>query len=166
MEASKLTIDPEHLRFKKLPLKKRAELRKRNVIDLIRSKPIGTPIANYEFQTVMATRGSGHTSLILKKMLEKGVITRVPADGKSGSSYVVNADVKTKPKQIDTPPQVEPQEITATPTDFKTLEDYAKDFSWKQGSDSLREFVTYMEKVELDLRRLLSGGVLLSRLYG
>ena len=45
MDATKLTVSPDTLRFQKMSRGKRAKLRRQNIIDLINSKPYGTPIA-------------------------------------------------------------------------------------------------------------------------
>lgn len=144
MNASKVTIDPQKLRFDKMSNAKRTQLRKQNMLDLIKSKPFGTPITLDEFAAVGAfTTPSAHN--LLKHMIKEGIISK----DKSGNKvcYSVNG----------TPRITRPAEITHV-LPIKTLEAYARDFAWEHHSDSLREFIKHMETIELDIRRKASGG--------
>lgn len=64
MDVSKLTIDPEKLKFTKMPAVKRTQLRERNIIDLIRSKPAGTYISGAEFAAVTGKTSSNVLTMI------------------------------------------------------------------------------------------------------
>jgi hypothetical protein len=156
MDASKVTVSPETLRFKKMSPGKRSELRRKNIIELIESKPFGTPITLAEFAAVCSfTDASAHA--MLTTMVKKGIISKNPIS-KAKIAYSVNGE----PRVIKPKTEVEPTPTRQIDMDVvgheKTLGDYAKDFAWQHNSDSLREFVKYMDSVELDIRRLISGG--------
>ena len=137
MEASKLTISPEHIRFKTLTPAKRAELRRENIKALVRSKPAGTIIMLPEFAMVTAGK-PGTVHAMLKTMLKKGVITRQTDDNfKARFSYTVNEDVKVKK------PRAEP---VAKKQDTSEIVEKAKEFVWEQNSDSLRDFIKWLKE--------------------
>jgi hypothetical protein len=91
---------------------------------------------------------------MLRTMLKKGTIGRVELDKPKTYSYFVNEGTITKPKRE---PAKEVKPLDTQPP-FQTLGDYAKQYAWEANSDSLREFVRWMDGKELDLRRMLSGG--------
>lgn len=156
MQASKLTIDPDKLRFEKMTHAKRSKLRRQNVIDLINSKPYGTPITMREFVDVTQT-----TSVqgLLKTMIKKGVITKQPITHRK-IAYSVNGAPKTIKPPVElvvaTPPPAEHQGTTnrlGRGTVYQSVQDYAKDFYWETSSTDLREFIKWMDHKELELRR-------------
>jgi hypothetical protein len=153
MDASKLTVSPDKLRFQKMSPTKRLLLRRKNVIDLIKSKPYGSPITLAEFQAVTQLRGSGGVHSLLMSMVKKGMITKEKTNHRNIAWTVTGEPRIVKPARhpVEPPKEVETMQI-------KSLEEYAREFSWQHNSDSLREFVKFMDNIELDLRRLLSGG--------
>lgn len=158
MEASKLTISPERLRFDPMTKGKRAKLRHQNILDLINSKPAGTPISLLDFTRVTGSKDAT-VHAMLKTMIKWGVIIRVPSEGNNRSyCYTVVGKAVTKaqaqPAPVDTRGDDEPKRAQAT----KTITEYAKEFVWESNSDSLRDFVKWMDGKELDLRRLSDKG--------
>lgn len=168
MEASKVSINPDFIRFEKMPRGKKTALRRQNVIDLIKSKPLGTPIVLSEFQAV-----TGHTTetsawALIKTMIKKKKISRVAVEGRVNKfCYVVNDAKTVKPAAIAAPPHATPEKPaeTAAPrartTEMpaKNLTSYAREFAWESNSDSLRDFIKWMDGKELDLRRTMQGEV-------
>jgi hypothetical protein len=80
-------------------------------------------------------------------MVKSGAITKNEIDNKH-FSYVVNSAVKTvKPANNSTP---------LTPiyvhSHQRSVSDLAKDFYWETNSDSLHEFVKWIDEKELGLR--------------
>lgn len=139
MEASKLQISPEHLRFKPMTRAKRSALRRENIKSLIRSKPAGTTISLAEFAA--ATQSTdGAVFSMLKTLAKRGEIIKIADDQhKSKYSYVVNEPVikqAAKPKPAAAPQQ--------PGYDHAALVDKAKDFVWSKNSDSLRDFIEWM----------------------
>lgn len=143
MEASKVSFSKETLRFTKMTRGKKANLRRQNIIDLINSRSYGSPISLTEFAVVTASSQSSAYALI-KSMVKKGIITKQVISPRR-TSYSVNGEVKV----------VKPV-ASIKPTN-KVLGDYAKEFAWDTNSDSLREFVKFMDNKELDLRRQMGG---------
>ncbi len=136
MDASKVTVSPQYLRLERMGRNKRASLRRQNVLDLIRSKPAGTPITLAEFQAVCSYDTTAAAYGLLKTMINRGTIVR-EQEGLNRHSYVVAADaVKARGKNSQPAP--------APSTDIEAL---AKEFVWTQNSDSLREFIKWA-KVE------------------
>lgn len=159
MDASKLTIDPDKLRFQKMSHKKRSELRRKNMLDLINSKPAGTALSLQEFEAVTRT-SSANVHAVIQHMVKEGVVTKTLVEGtKNRYCYSVVAAVTVKaPKEV---PQPAITETTAAATEqfpAMTLGDYARDYAWESNDDSLRGFVKWMDGKELDVRRMLSGG--------
>lgn len=158
MDASKLTIDPEKLRFQKMMPGKRAQLRRKNMIDLINSKPAGTPLRLEEFEAVTRT-SSANVHSVIQNMVKDGVITKTLVEGtKNRYCYSVVSNVKVKQPKLPAVPITETAPVQQFPA--QTIEDYAREYSWEANNDSLRGFVKWMDGKELDIRRLLSGGVL------
>lgn len=154
MEASKLVISAENLRFKPMSRGKRSQLRKENIKALIRSRPAGSKITSKDSQAVTGAKYQTAWAM-LNAMVKKGEIIRTPMPGKTKLySWVVNEDVKvTKPSvdeapsadKQDTPERSQPDEHTATDRTPSSLLAAAKDFAWATNSDSLREFVAWYE---------------------
>lgn len=153
MEASKVSVSAHYLKFERMGRNKKADLRRRNVLDLIRSKPSGTPITLAEFQEVCAFTTTAGAYGLIKTMLDRGTIVR-EVEGLNRHSYYIAADAvkREREKERGTTPQTE----IVTPPATNALTDYAKQFAWEKNSDSLREFIKYMDGIELDIRRKTS----------
>lgn len=137
MDVSKLSINPDHLRFKKLTPERKSELRRENIKALIRSKPAGTIITAKEFTEVTKVPGTGIFA-ILNSLIKKGEITKIPAPGfTKKSSWVVNESREPVPQPANRP---------ATRYTVLQLTQLAKDFTWDTESDSLREFINKLTK--------------------
>lgn len=158
MEA-RVKISPETLKYNKtLTAGKRTQLRKQNIIDLINSKPSGTPITNAQFAKVTAHRFANGAGSIVTQMVKDGILARVQTrpDSKAPYTYTVIGKVKTKKHKHDYPeaPSTPPASQDTGTVHIKSLTEYAVEFAWERNSDSLREFVQWMDGKELNLRRL------------
>jgi hypothetical protein len=167
MQASKVSINPNFIKFENMSPGKRAQLRRQNIIDLIRSKAAGTFIPMSEFQAVTQHKKASGAWSLIQGMIKAKIISRVPIDGTYNKySYVVNEDVKTiKSAVTSAAPTEMPSSMTASTsrtrttveTPQKSLTSYAREFAWESNSDSLRDFIKWMDGKELDLRRMISG---------
>lgn len=164
MEASKISVNPELLKFRPLTLMQQRKIREQRIIELIRSKPAGTKIKLRDFAAVIEMTPDS-TARLIHKMIERKKLSQFPATGQARKSYTVLADVKVQkagppaavlPDSRDMkaenfklrfPPVVEriptPQPRPTTPPN--TLVQDAKEFSWQFNSDSLREFVAWAQ---------------------
>jgi hypothetical protein len=147
MDASKLSVSPDHIRFTPMGRNKKAQLRRKNVITLIRSKPAGTPITLSEFQVACAYTSTTAAYELVKDMIKRGTIVRT-VEGFNRHSYTVAADAATSQRA-----EAKARAAASPELLRKTLGDFAKEFAWESDSDSLREFVKWMDSKELDLRR-------------
>lgn len=132
MEASKLQISPSTLRFERMTKGKRAELRRKNIISLIRSTPVGTPISLAEFQAVTQHTTVASTYALLKGMEKKKLIART-SEGPKQYSYAVLGDTNI----------VKPKVEVFTP-DISNITDMAKEYAWTYNDDSLRGFIKWL----------------------
>jgi hypothetical protein len=113
MDISKLTVDPEKLRFQPMLRGKRSALRRQNVIDLINSKPFGTCIKLKEFAAVCACTVPT-AQAIVNRLVRQGIVTKTTYSPKA-IGYSVNGDVRVlkpasqPPAIVPTPPPVHPQ---------------------------------------------------------
>src|SRR5690242_5470539 len=92
---------------------KKTKLRRQNIIDLINSRPYGTPIRLREFAAVAQLSESSAWSLI-NTMVDKGVISRDQIS-RYKSAYRVNGLVTTR--KIDKPTPLEPTTTISAPAD-------------------------------------------------
>lgn len=136
MEASKLVISPENLRFKPLPRKRKLELRRENIKAYIKSKPAGTVISFSEFANITSQSEPNVYSMI-KTMVKRGEILKIQSeDHGQRYSWVVNDLTE---KAIKHPK-------TTLRYDVVTLTQMAKEFAWREDSDSLRKFIKSLEE--------------------
>ncbi|MDE2106077.1 MAG: hypothetical protein KGL39_53130 [Patescibacteria group bacterium] len=132
MDASKVTVSADTLRFQKMDKGRKTKLRRQNIIDLIKSKAYGTPITLAEFGTAAQLTASSAYSLI-ETMVKNGVISKDKLEGQK-YAYRVNGAVwvSKKPETAQVKPLGNAAEL-------------ARDFYWQTGSDSLHEFVQWLE---------------------
>lgn len=99
MDVSKLTISKETMNMNKLTNKRKRKLRENRIIELIRSKPTGTPIPIKEFMKPGNFNTEGNAYFFIQTMVDKGLIRKLSSLDKftNGLAYEVCADVKTKP---------------------------------------------------------------------
>jgi hypothetical protein len=154
MEASKVTINPDKLKYEQMTKKQRNELRGRNIIDLIRNTPAGERITLMQFKEASGYRTFQSADGKLKSMIMQGLISRIELDRPKTYTYSINDGTVLAPKRE---PAKEVKPLDAQPP-FQSLGDYAKQYAWEANSDSLRDFVRWMDGKELDLRRMLWGG--------
>lgn len=127
MNASKLTIDPSLL-DKKMTRAKKKLLREKLIKEYIRSRPYGVAIGYAEFSKIGRWASDPESQPFIKQMVREGQIIQEPIPGKRAFSYTVTGIT------------------TVTKTSFKdNLEELAKEFAWKEDSDSLREFIIYLK---------------------
>lgn len=153
MEASKVTISPTTVEWNRLGKKKKTNLRRKLIIEYIQSKPAGTLIKMGEFREVCHFTTDPNTNAFVQRMLRDGVISQYAGEKPRTHYYAVTGAVRlVKPKATPPPPEDEP--TTEEPVRSNhNLTEYAKQFAWERNSDSLREFVAYMDGKELELRR-------------
>src|SRR5437764_15310586 len=118
MDATKLTVSPDTLRFQPMARGKKTKLRRQNIIDLIQSKPSGTPIGLQEFAVVTQTTPSNAWRLV-RTMIKRGAISQDRISERR-AAYRVNGPVTTKKLDMPIPPPT-----TATPPTQCSISDYA-----------------------------------------
>lgn len=179
MEVSRLSISPTTMNLTKLSGKKKNHLRRKLIVEYIQSKPAGEIIRMDELRQVAKLSTRANADAFVNRMIRDGVIGRYKADKPRTYYYSVIGTVRTKKlaaqperltidnhehtyldgvcercgllqKTIEQPSE-RPKEQIAT---NHLLTDYAKQFVWERNSDSLRDFVAYMDGKELELRRL------------
>lgn len=145
MEASKLSISPEHLRFKPMSKGKRSALRRENIKALIRSKPAGTVLGLADFAAAtQATEASAYS--MLKTLIKRGEIIKIPDDLHNRRySYVVNEPVTKKQAAKEQPLDTRIKKGCYSLAD---IEAEAKDFVWSNDTDSLRDFIKHLQGKE------------------
>lgn len=153
MEVSQATISPKTLDLNRLNRAKKTNLRRKLIIEYIQSKPSGQIIRMAEIQRVGQFTTTPNTNMFINRMMRDGIIARYKGDKPRTYYYAVTGAIRVK-KLADAP--VEAQDDNKMPTvgTNHQLTDYAKQFAWERNSDSLREFVEYMDGKELKLRRL------------
>lgn len=160
MQASKVTITPETRAAAERPLSRadRHNMQREQIMAYIRNKPAGTPINVRKMGERIGLIGNQliQLPLFLQRMVRDRLITMEGEKGTEYRTFTVLTDVKTIPPE----PQPEPESVPPPqpPVSNHTLSVYAKEFAWEKDSDSLREFVGWMDGKELDLRRLIDGG--------
>jgi hypothetical protein len=167
MQASRVQIRPESINYYngKLSSDHRRRLKEAAAIDLINSKPAGTRIKLSEFGHAMHTGHDNNTDSIIKSMLQKRIIGRTEIEGSYKKySYWVNAartvkaankvlgkgapkkEIKEAAAPVPTPA---PAPVIAAPAppplESPDIPQLAKEFSWNYNTDSLREFIKWME---------------------
>lgn len=164
MDASKISVNPELLKFRPLTQIQQRKIREQRIIELIRSKPAGTKIKLRDFAAVIELTPDS-TRRLIYRMIERKKLSQFPVTGQARKSYTVLADIKVQKVQpsaavlpdsrdmkaenfkLRFPPAVERvsalQPRPTTPPD--TLVQDAKEFSWQFNSDSLREFVAWAQ---------------------
>lgn len=159
MQASKVILvgeTKEALKFRPLTQKQKRTLREQRIKDLIASKPAFTRIKTKEFGRVTELPDNGVWPVV-KSMARQGKIQMVNLSKRTyGFALPGEIHVSKLPGEQQIP-DVEAviEELPAAPGGgTTTLGAYAKDFAWAANSDSLREFVAWMDGKELDLRRL------------
>lgn len=160
MEASKISFTEKtqaQLQSPVISKKKKRDLRRAIMLEEIRRRPVGTMIRTRDLADAAGFTGgnSQNTYAFLKRMERDNLITieKVPKSDKK--IYTVVADSRTVVPKVEKPA---PEQHEIVTNKDKTLGEYAKEFAWKKNSDSLREFVGFMDGIELDLRRQIQGG--------
>lgn len=138
MDASKVTVSPETLRFQKMSKGRKAKLRRQNVIDLIKGKPYGTPITLADFCAVtQLSTGSAYS--LIQTMVKHGTISKDKLDGRKYAYRVNGAVWVTKKSQ--------PAHSTSEPIDTAVeAVRLAREFHWQTSSNDLHEFVAWLDQ--------------------
>ena len=142
MDATAVEVKPETMSFYKNRItgKRKRELRYEVVKRVISEKPAGTRIKLMEFGNALGIESYGNLNGIIKTMLKNNIIGRVELSPKTYSYYIKDASAVTT-----TPPSkvVAPEPIaTEQPS---SLADKAKEFAWKNNTDSLRAFIDWLD---------------------
>jgi len=162
MNASKVIITPETR--EKLnnpvlsPLKKR-QLREEMIKDSIR-KAVGGVRTKQELVAAAGFNPSGTTNDyanglgLITSMIKRGIINHNPTSSFK-KVWSVTEDVKVTPSPkkvaqeivapVETKPELTVEERPKVQVNKGTLLNLAKEFAWKNNSDSLREFIVYAE---------------------
>lgn len=157
MEASKVEVREELIKFKPISNKAKNALRKQRIKDLIERRPYMSRINSLDMAEAAQLSPAGAWAMALR-MVQQGEIVKHNLSAKT-YAFTLNPPVTvTAPATVNRPAEAS-KAAEAAPTGPEsttqaTLVQYAKDFAWKTGSDSLREFVAYMDGKELELRRL------------
>lgn len=152
MIASKVEVNPDLIKFKPLSRKKKVELRKSRVIAYIEAKPYMKRITTREL-ALIAELSPQNTWQLLNRMEKNREIVKHSLTPRT-FAYTVPMPVHTVKTAEATQPMEARASTASTGGGTAQLATYAKDFAWSTNSDSLREFVAYMDGKELDLRRL------------
>lgn len=153
MEVSQATISPKTLELNRLSKVKKTNLRRKLIVEYILSKPSGELIRMAAFQHVGQFSTTPNANAFVNRMLRDGIIARFAGDKPRTYYYAVTGAVRLK-KPADKAVEAQDSENPVTVSSNHQLTDYAKQFAWERNSDSLREFVEYMDGKELELRRL------------
>lgn len=102
MEATKVTITRETMTKNKLTPKQKTRLLENKIIELIKSKPAGTPLSYADFGAVIDQSVGGAFSVITR-MLRDGKIGRVENEIKSGHSRYSYYVITSKGKKLEIP---------------------------------------------------------------
>ena len=164
MNASKVTITQEtreRLNNEALsPIKKR-QLREQMIIESIRKAVGGTrtkqeliAAAGFSTDARSLNYAKGHT--LIGSMIKRGIITH-NATTTFKKNWTVLSDVKTvvtpTPKEVaesivapvEKAPEIMIEEKPKVQVNKGTLINLAKEFAWKNNSDSLREFIAFAD---------------------
>lgn len=168
MEVSKVTLTDQtraRLQNPTLGRLRRQELRRELVMEYIKTKPNGSIFTTGEINKVAFPEGHLRSNVLkFIKAMKRDHLIDIEAIPNTYKYILIPTDATTvkKPEQKLEPvwkaaPESE-QPTTQASDAPMTLSDYARDFAWEKNSDSLREFITFMDGKELDLRRLLDRG--------
>lgn len=136
MQASKVEVNSELL-SEQLPKKRKAELRRQRIVELIESKPVGAQIKLVEFATV-TNMSTGSVHGFLQQMVKRGIIS-VEKLTPSELTYHVLSDKPRHEWKTITPHEHHSQH-------GESVTDLAHQFFWETQSDSLHEFVEWVAK--------------------
>lgn len=169
MEATKVTIiDPGMLNSPLLSKSKKRELKENLVKEYIRSKPAGMPIPPSKL--IVAAHYDPNTQYqsgwaFVNNMVKKGIILKEKIVRSDSSYWTVPGDATTvvPPTEKSTEDligddqainRVWPSEplnsIIDPPKDVSWIITKAKEFAWRENSDSLREFIDYIIKERVE----------------
>lgn len=94
LEASKVTIGQKTYDLNYLGKKRKTNLRRRLIIELIQSKPAGTTIKVREFQEVARFSTQANAYAFVNRMIRDGVIMRYEGDRPKTFYYAVTGEVR------------------------------------------------------------------------
>lgn len=157
MQASKVTITPETqeaIRFRPLSKKQKRKLRQDRIKELIASRKPFTRIMTKEFGAVTDLPDNTVWSIV-RGMARRGEIQMINLS-KRTYGFALPGDIKvTKLPSQQQVPELEALVSDGPPPvgNVGSLTGYAKEFAWATNSDSLREFVGWMDGKELQLLR-------------
>lgn len=154
MVANNVIITPEtkaRLAYKELSPVKKRELREEMIKERIRNTADGA-CTKQELVAAAGLNPDAHTSEyskgvgMINSMIKRGIISYLPTH-KFRKTWSVRTDVKVKNKPVDK--AVIPEKVVVALQERlvtrNELLDVAKDFAWQNNSDSLRDFITYVQ---------------------
>ncbi len=148
VQATNVKISEQTLFKNKMTGKRKTALRRKLVLELIESKPAGTPITMREFKAVGYFSTEANTHSFVQRMIRDGIVARYDTEKPRKHTYASLGKIKT------IKPTPEGDVVTQQPKDkVLSLTAYAKQFSWENNTDSLRGFVQWMDGKELEIRR-------------
>lgn len=158
MEASKVTIDPNTMRSAVMSNKRKRELRTELVKAYIRSVPSGSPITIKELGLAaqFTDKQAASANQFVTRLVLNGVLQRERIPHKNASYWTIPGDAETVDEDHTWNPPARAVAEAALPveTDFDQshnptmVEERAKQFAWDKDSDSLREFVAWLQDKE------------------
>lgn len=153
MDASKITITEETRQALARPMseKKRHKLQVEAAKAYVRSQPTGTIIPMYKIAAAAGIK-KGTAHWFCQRLIKEKALVWHKASHEQSGSWSVYEDMivkSTPPKSVPKPEEQLPTPPPAAPTGPTAGKDlllnYAKEFAWVNNSDSLREFIKWME---------------------
>jgi hypothetical protein len=176
MEASKITFSQHTkaaLNARPMSKAAKAKLRRERVKDFIRSQPAGTIIKQTDLAIAAGyDKSQGHGWAFINRMVKNKHIDKDTSEGVSKPSWTVRGDAKIKPPLKAELPKDMPEVADKTPesvaakiakqlpkfdmhlTEIDQLKEVsagmvtqqAKEFAWTYNSDSLRDFIKWLDR--------------------
>jgi hypothetical protein len=161
MEASKVTISGETLKahVATLDKKRKTELRREAVKAYINSKPAGTVIKTANFQAIGGFNSEANAAAFINRMVRDKIIGKQLAEGskRSFNFWVIDEYAPQPAIEAETPTEPDFNQAVAeaerarvetkindhfAPSKFGLIE-AAREFAWRNNSDSLRDFINW-----------------------
>lgn len=152
MQASKVHLSAETLQAMNRPMTsdQRYALRRQRAIDFIKSKPTGTKLSIGDICRAAGVYPSSSQNFFMNKMKADGTLTQHKNLDDLFGSWTVNEDVKTSLMPSLSSDFKAPRSLTLDPPpQEKDIVGLAKDYYWQTSSDSLREFIKWLDTKEL-----------------
>lgn len=148
MEASKVSLSADTLQSSSLKHGDKMRLRLQALTDYIQSRPYMAKITYRDLMHVLQVNYQADARKVVLRAEKEGLITRHEL-GIRKFAYTVNGVVTTK--KLDAPKPKKDKSVTGTPPREPSgnIEELARNFAWDQNSDSLREFIKWLQGTKL-----------------